>query len=439
MRCVAPARTSTWTTCSKSESSTSCGRPRAGAGRGRGLRARISCAREDLTRPRAPRRTRSRPPGRHRRLFIPVLGHRLVLSLDIPRRDPRPVGAASLEQLRDACLELVPPPRPDWSIAENSPPSKARRELSELRAVFPLIPRRRLTGLPLGLAERPARTGERSRRLPPLSPRRPDLDDRLARKRAALDRARQRRVRRARAIRRGSPARRDRIDRRPRWRSTRSGRHGSRSPGRHGWQRRAIIEATVATRGAVGYLDFASASRGSGGSFWVAPRSRSPLELVEEHLRTAGFDAGETSLERAIEYLTAGIDSARRRVVRLRALGLPRAAASRALADSARTSLGARARRDPGPCLGADLPVDRPGFAPIRRPARRCPYTRCASAVPRRGRSDNAASRARAGLLDSMSSLGLDPVLDRPRRPGSVEQAFIEWAENRRRALYQRR
>ena len=53
-------------------------------------------------------------------LFIPVLGHRLVLRSTFLAETRHLSVAASLEQLRDACLELVPPPRPDWSIAEDS-------------------------------------------------------------------------------------------------------------------------------------------------------------------------------------------------------------------------------------------------------------------------------------------------------------------------------
>jgi MoxR-like ATPase len=54
------------------------------------------------------------------RLFVPVLGHRLVLRSTFLAETRQLSVAASLEQLRDACLELVPAPRPDWAIAEDS-------------------------------------------------------------------------------------------------------------------------------------------------------------------------------------------------------------------------------------------------------------------------------------------------------------------------------
>jgi len=49
-------------------------------------------------------------------LFVPVLGHRLVLSATFVA-DTRHLSAAqALEALRDTCLERVPPPRPQWTL-----------------------------------------------------------------------------------------------------------------------------------------------------------------------------------------------------------------------------------------------------------------------------------------------------------------------------------
>jgi MoxR-like ATPase len=48
------------------------------------------------------------------RLFVPVLGHRLVLrSAFLAETRDLSYGAA-LEQIRELCFERVPPPRPDW-------------------------------------------------------------------------------------------------------------------------------------------------------------------------------------------------------------------------------------------------------------------------------------------------------------------------------------
>jgi MoxR-like ATPase len=55
-------------------------------------------------------------------LFIPVLGHRLVLRpvFLAETRDLTYTGA--LEQLRDLCLARVPPPRPDWDVPGSNAP-----------------------------------------------------------------------------------------------------------------------------------------------------------------------------------------------------------------------------------------------------------------------------------------------------------------------------
>jgi MoxR-like ATPase len=55
------------------------------------------------------------------RLFIPVLGHRLVLRPVFLAETRDLTYAAALEQLRDLCLARVPPPRPDWEVPGSTP------------------------------------------------------------------------------------------------------------------------------------------------------------------------------------------------------------------------------------------------------------------------------------------------------------------------------
>ena len=47
-------------------------------------------------------------------LFIPVLGHRLLLAPSYLAETRNLARSEALEQIRRECLELVPPPRPDW-------------------------------------------------------------------------------------------------------------------------------------------------------------------------------------------------------------------------------------------------------------------------------------------------------------------------------------
>ena len=50
-------------------------------------------------------------------LFIPVLGHRLVLRPVFLSETRELTQTGALEQLRDLCLERVPPPPPDWDVS----------------------------------------------------------------------------------------------------------------------------------------------------------------------------------------------------------------------------------------------------------------------------------------------------------------------------------
>jgi MoxR-like ATPase len=54
-------------------------------------------------------------------LFIPVLGHRLVLRPTYLAETRDVSYADALLRLRDACLEVAPPPRPDWPAPAGSP------------------------------------------------------------------------------------------------------------------------------------------------------------------------------------------------------------------------------------------------------------------------------------------------------------------------------
>jgi uncharacterized protein (DUF58 family) len=308
---------------------------------------------------------------------------------------------------------------------------------SQARAVFPLIPRQRLTGLPLG----PARSVRRGRGSD-LAGSRPYLPgdpistiDWHASARLSTARGNDEFVVRERFAEEAPRVvivsdRRASMALYPEWSPWLS------KPRATGLATAAIIEAAVATRGAVGYLDFAS--RRSGDTFWVAPRSRSPLELVEERLRTAGFDAGESSLERAIEYLM-------RASTALGAGSFVFVLSDFLAPPPPSLWLTALARHwEPVPVVIQDPVWEQtfPSIGPVSLPfvdprdgvVHEVRFRRSEARAERHRRE-----RARAGLLDSMASLGLDPVLIDGDDRGSVEGAFIDWAEQRRRALYHRR
>ncbi len=200
----------------------------------------------------------------------------------------------------------------------------------------------------------------------------------------------------------------------------------------------AIVESAVAARGSVGYLDFATRAGGAPGPYWISPRGRSPLALMEERARTAGFDADAGSLGRVTEYLARSGSSL--------GAGSFVFVISDFLEPPPRTLwlVGVARRWEVVPVVIQDptweqsFPAIGPVVVPVVDP------NDGAVLEVRLRRSEARAERerrthARAELLGALRALGLDPVLlDRSDRD-HVQQAFHEWAERRRRALWQRR
>jgi uncharacterized protein (DUF58 family) len=200
----------------------------------------------------------------------------------------------------------------------------------------------------------------------------------------------------------------------------------------------AIVASAIAARGAIGYLDLATLPDGSTGPFWVSPRGRSPLGLVEERGRTARFDAAPGSLLSALAYV-------RREAVSLGA-GSFIFVVSDFLEPPPRSmwlSLAAR-RWEIVPVVIQDptweqsFPSVGPVMIPVADPVDGTVLEvrlRRSEARAERGRRE----RARAELLSELTILGLDPVLIDRSDEDTVQRAFFEWAEHRKRTLWLRR
>jgi uncharacterized protein (DUF58 family) len=304
------------------------------------------------------------------------------------------------------------------------------------RTVFPLVPRYRLTGLPFGSA-RSTRKGRGSdlagfrayvpgdpistidwRASARLSSARGD-DEFIVRERFADE----------------APHVVVLVDRRPSlslypdWSPWLAKREAARAA------TEAIVASTLAARGAVGYLDYAG---GTDGPFWISPRGRSPLESIDERMRTAEFDAGADSLARGIEYLS-------RSAVSLGAGSFVFVVSDFLEPPRRELWLRAIARRwelvpvviqDPiweqtFPSIG---PVVMPVADPRDGAVLEVRFSRSEARAERARRE-----RARSELLAVFASLGADPVLIDRSDQDSVERAFLAWAERRRRALWLRR
>jgi uncharacterized protein (DUF58 family) len=197
---------------------------------------------------------------------------------------------------------------------------------------------------------------------------------------------------------------------------------------------RVIADSARAARAELGYLDL-----GSGRPHWLPPGSRGQLGLLERRRgEVDAFDAPEDNVERALEFL------ARRRrdlppgtfvfVLSDFVVRLSRATLSRALA--ARWDLVPVVIQDPtweqsfGDVAGLVVPFFDPArgdVVPVRMTRRET----------RERRHENE-ERLR-DLLARFGRLGLDPVVLGTSEPHEIVAAFLAWAERRRLARKARR
>ena len=208
---------------------------------------------------------------------------------------------------------------------------------------------------------------------------------------------------------------------------------------------RALLEAATAiavsaavARSEVALLDLAGAEERAGEPYWLPPGRRDrPWLVAEREGEATPFDAPEDNLEQALLFLT-----------RLRS-DLPSGSFVFVLSDFIGAlppdlwiSCGAHGWdlvpvviQDPVweqsfPAIGSVVaPVNEPGDPRVRlvRLTRR-------EAGLLRSRNEERLGR----LLGELSSLGLDPVLLGTSEPEGVDRAFVEWAEARRRSRWAR-
>lgn len=302
------------------------------------------------------------------------------------------------------------------------------------RRTFPLVPRRRLSGLPFGdLPSR--RRGHGSdvigaRRYEPGDPvtsidwfasarlsSASGGDDFVVRERAADEAPRVVVV----------------VDRRPAM-----GLYAAPLP----WlsKRDALHEAVaaIAASAAAVRADLASLDYGDGGSVWLPPGRRGRARLIHERQSAASrFDAPEDNLEQALLFLAE------------RRSEVPRGAFVFVLSDFLVAPSGAAWQR--AVARGWDLvpvviqdPVWERGFpdvagvaVPVADPRSGDVSVVRLSRRRARRRRDRNDARYRA-LLVALQSFGLHPVVIESSDPAVVDAAFVEWAEQRRRSRWAR-
>jgi uncharacterized protein (DUF58 family) len=193
----------------------------------------------------------------------------------------------------------------------------------------------------------------------------------------------------------------------------------------------AIVYSTMVVRGAAGYMDCAGADERDGEPYWLPPRTRSLLPEIGDRQSAASFDASPGALADGIDFLA--------RLRRGFSAGTFLFVISdflEPLPDEAWLPVRARfwevvpvVLQDPTweqsfPLLGPlVVPFADPGDGQIRevRMRRR-------ESVQRRELHE----RRRAELLERFELLDLDPVLVSTADPLDVGGAFLEWADRRR-------
>ncbi len=198
-----------------------------------------------------------------------------------------------------------------------------------------------------------------------------------------------------------------------------------------------IVLSAVASRGDVGSLDYAGAAA-HGEPYWLPPGGRGELWLIEQRQAPeTGFDAPEDNLDQAITFLgrmRSGIPPGSFVFVLSDFLAPPRA--------SAWLDAGAH-RWDVVPVVIQD-PVWEQSFPDVGSvvvrvvdPSGGRPRPVLLSA--REARSRRAANEARLGrLLDEFATLGFDPLVLGADDPHQIDETFLRWAELREMTRWRR-
>lgn len=198
-----------------------------------------------------------------------------------------------------------------------------------------------------------------------------------------------------------------------------------------------IVLSAVASRGDVGSLDYAGASE-HGDPYWLPPGRRGELWLIEQRQAPGtGFDAPDDNVERAIAWLGR------------MGSGIPPGSFVFILSDflappptSAWLDAGAHSW-DVIPVVIQD-PVWEQSFpdvgsvvVPVSDPSGGRPRSVLLS--PREVRMHRAQNEERRRrLLHEFAALGFDPILLGTADPDEVDETFLQWAELRAMTRWQR-
>ena len=180
--------------------------------------------------------------------------------------------------------------------------------------------------------------------------------------------------------------------------------------------------SAVAARGLLGYFD-----EGDGSPYWHPPRSTQqlgPIDLERPFQALGGHRRARARLPRRAAPRPSGGH------VRLHPLRLPRAADARRVAARARAALGARPGDHPGPDLGAELPGRGGTVVPFADPVTGdMTLVRFTEQEVEERRETN--ERRLRELVRSLRALDMDPLVVSSHELRDVVFSFLSWADQR--------
>lgn len=199
-----------------------------------------------------------------------------------------------------------------------------------------------------------------------------------------------------------------------------------------------IVLSAEARNAAVAYLDYAGSAARGGEPYWLAPTGRSAFAQISDRLATDDYDAPADGIERGLEFLArfrSELSSGTFVFVISDFLGHEVPTSAWLTAAARRWEVVPVVVQDPTweqsfPAVDSVIvPLAQPGSGEVLevRLSRREVAAR---------RQDNILRRER--LLSGLISLGLDPVSLETADDSAVDHLFVEWAA-RRRDLKRRR
>jgi uncharacterized protein (DUF58 family) len=194
-----------------------------------------------------------------------------------------------------------------------------------------------------------------------------------------------------------------------------------------------IVLSSIAARGDVGALDYAGAAGRQGDPYWLPPGGRGTMWLIgQRQSPETGFDAPDDNLEQAIAYLgrqRSGIPPGSFVFIVSDFLDSPPLSDWLAVGfhrwDVVPVVIQDRVWEQSFPEVGSVV-------IPVRDPAGgRVRLVRLSAEEARERRTANEARLAR--LLDEFAALGFDPLLLGTDDPAAIDRVFLDWAELRGR------